>query len=127
MRLITIALSVWLMTLQCQAQANDYTDKKTFERDARQEVLKEQSSREEIQFRGLVATEFSDSLNLCGEIGVADSPDWVRFIKTFDKEAGRFNSVWIEPGEVRSEVEEFKKAQFETYWDRRCSSLYSMH
>ena len=127
MRLMTIALSAWLVVLQCQAQENDYTNKKIFEHDAVQGVLKDQSSREEMQFRELVVTEFSDSLNLCGELGISDSPEWVRFIKTFDKEAGRFNSVWIEPSDAVSEVEEFKKAQFETYWDRRCSTLYSIH
>lgn len=126
MRLMTIILSAWMVTFQLQAHANAYIDKKIFEHDARQGVLKEQSSREEIQFRGLVVTEFSDSLNLCGELGMAGSPEWVRFIKTFDKETEHFNAVWIEPGDAISEVEEFKKAQFDTYWDRRCSTLYSI-
>ncbi|MCB5189361.1 hypothetical protein LG198_01280 [Methylobacillus arboreus] len=123
MKLVAVVLSIWLMAFQGQANANSYTDKKIFEEDAKQDILKEQSSREDIQFRGLLVTEFSDSLNLCGEVNKSGEPEWVRFVKIYDKETENLNSIWIEPGEALSEVEEFKKNQFENYWDRRCSSI----
>lgn len=127
MKLFAIALSICMMALQSQAHAASYTDRTIFEEDAKQDIVKEQASRHNLQFRGLIVTKFDDSLNLCGEINQSDEPEWTRFIKIFDRELGRFNSVWIESVDVRSEVEEFKQAQFEAYWDRRCSSLYSMH
>lgn len=129
MKLFAIAFSVCMMALQSQAHAASYTDRKIFEEDAKQDIFKDQSrSRwQNIQFRGLIVTRFDDSLNLCGEINQSGESEWSRFIKVFDQESERFNSVWIEPAEVRLEVEEFKKTQFDAYWDRRCSSLYSIH
>ncbi|MGY1489700.1 hypothetical protein ACW4YW_09820 [Methylobacillus pratensis] len=123
MKLIAIALSAWILVFQYQAHASPYADKKTFEEAAKQDMLNGQSNRDSIQFRGLIVTEFDDSLNLCGEVNRPDEPEWARFIKIFDKEAGRFESVWIEPADSAYEVEEFKKNQFETYWDRRCSGI----
>ena len=120
MKLVAIALSAWLLAFQCMAYASPYTDKKTFEEAAKQEILQGQSSRENIQFRGLVATEFDDSLNLCGEINRTGEQEWLHFIKIFDKETAHFNAIWVDPGEPLSEVDEFKKDQFDTYWDRRC-------
>ncbi|MCB5187918.1 hypothetical protein LG200_07850 [Methylobacillus caricis] len=123
MKLFAIALTMWMMAFQCQAHATSYSDKKVFEADAKQDILKEQSSRENIELRQLIVTEFSDSLNLCGEILRTSKPEWVRFMKIYDKETESFNSVWIEPDDPILEVEEFKRNQFDTYWDRRCSSI----
>lgn len=122
MKLFVIALSAWMLVFVSMAHASPYTDKKAFEEDARQDILKRQSSRDNFQFRGLIVTEFDDSLNLCGEVNNSDEPEWTRFIKVFDKGTERFEAIWIEPGDAVSEVEEFKKDQFGSYWDRRCSS-----
>lgn len=120
MKLFAIALSAWMMVFQCQAHANSYSDKKIFEEDAKQDVLKGQSSRENMEFRETIVTEFSDSLNLCGEIRRTANSEWVRFIKVYDTDTERFNSVWVEPSDPILEVEEFKRNQFDSYWDRRC-------
>ncbi|SNR97307.1 hypothetical protein SAMN05192560_2044 [Methylobacillus rhizosphaerae] len=123
MKWFAMALSTWLLVFASVASASPYADKQVFEEDARQGILKEQSSRDHFQFRGLIVTEFDDSLNLCGEMNKSDEPEWTRFIKVFDKGTERFELVWIEPGDAASEVEDFKKDQFGSYWDRRCSSL----
>ncbi len=124
MKLSTIALVAGLVAFQCPVYASPYSDKQAFEAAAKQDMLKGKSSRESMQFRGMIVTEFDDSLNLCGEVNRSpDEPEWMRFIKIFDKETGRFESAWIEPTDSSYEVEEFKRSQFEYYWDRRCSNI----
>lgn len=124
MKLVALALAAWILVFQSLAHASLYTDKQAFEEAAKQDMLKGKSSRDSMQFRGMIVTEFDDSLNLCGEVNRSpDEPEWMRFIKIFDKETGRFESAWIEPTDSSYEVEEFKKSQFEYYWDRRCSNI----
>lgn len=100
--------------------ASPDTDKAAFEQAAKQDILQRNAK---LQFRALLVTEFDDSLNLCGELQAADAETWSRFIKIFDKDKQHFEAVWIEPADSAYEVEEFKRSQFESYWDRRCSSI----
>ncbi|GAB7563325.1 hypothetical protein LG202_13640 [Methylobacillus methanolivorans] len=123
MKLFAIAFSACLLVFLNPVHASPYTDKKTFEDAAKQDMLKGQSNRDSVQFQGLLVTEFEDSQNLCGEVKQPDEPEWKRFIKIFDKDTERFESVWIEPSDTSYEVEEFKRNQFDYYWDRRCSSI----
>lgn len=120
MKLSVLTLSALLLTLQALAHASPFADKAAFEQAAKQEVLQ---GRANLKLQGLIVTEFDDSLNLCGELQEDLDAPWTRFIKIFDKQAQRFDAVWIEPAESAYEVEEFKKNQFESYWDRRCSSI----
>ena len=122
MKLAAITLSLCMLVSLTPAHASRFADKAAFEQAAQQDILQRQPH---TQLRALLVTEFEDSLNLCGELqqDPADDAEWSRFIKIFDKEAQRFDAVWIEPADSAYEVEEFKKNQFESYWDRRCSSI----
>lgn len=120
MKLSALTLAALMLTLQSVAYASPFADKAAFEQAAKQDILQRN---DKLQFRALLVTEFDDSLNLCGELQAADPETWSRFIKIFDKDKQHFEAVWIEPADSAYEVEEFKRSQFESYWDRRCSSI----